>query len=500
LELAGCALISCSEGIDQTASGRLLHGMLAAVNEYHSRNMGDEIRRKTLAKVQNGGTAGKAPLGYLNKQDGIDVRYVVTDPERAPLITWAYEAYATGDWTIRQLLGELTRKGLRTRASKRTPSKELGPSQLQHILTNPYYKGVIRFTGVDYAGKHDPLINADTWQLVQDMLASKANGQKERVHHHYLKGSLFCGHCGSPFMVSHSRDRRGIVHPYFMCLGRHQKRTDCTLKARPIEIIEALVAQHYLQVCLGAQFLKLTQEALLDELRHEQELAADERQRQELRMRQLRDERETLLRAHYAGAVPLDLLKAEQARLSRELVDAEALLTDAAVAVERVETTLRRAIELADDCHEAYAIAVPFDRKLMNQAFFKKLFITERGIIRWELNEPFASLLDERTHGFLLALNAAQTAAEAEAAVQQANGKARLGVERPYERRRPSWWAGTSWVKGSKQEVLVEVPGFEPGSFSVLTGLLRAQPLVCLGPAFATGAGGGPQPPVGVPG
>lgn len=48
--------------------------------------------------------------------------------------------------------------------------------------------------------------------------------------------------------------------------------------------------------------------------------------------------------------------------------------------------------------------------------------------------------------------------------------------------------------------VVVEVPGFEPGSFSVLTGLLRAQPVDGLRPAFATGAGGGSQPSVGVPG
>ena len=47
---------------------------------------------------------------------------------------------------------------------------------------------------------------------------------------------------------------------------------------------------------------------------------------------------------------------------------------------------------------------------------------------------------------------------------------------------------------------VVEVPGFEPGSFSVLTGLLRVQPVVGLGPAFATGAGGGSQPAVDFPG
>src|SRR5579859_2053415 len=66
LELAHCRLVSCSEPIDGTAAGMLLHGMLASVNEYHSRNMSDEIKRKTLIKIKEGGTHGCARIGYKN--------------------------------------------------------------------------------------------------------------------------------------------------------------------------------------------------------------------------------------------------------------------------------------------------------------------------------------------------------------------------------------------------------------------------------------------------
>lgn len=68
LELAGATLVSCVEGIDQSPSGRLLHGMLASVNEYYSRNLSDEIKRKTLAKAKGGGTPFLAPIGYLNSR------------------------------------------------------------------------------------------------------------------------------------------------------------------------------------------------------------------------------------------------------------------------------------------------------------------------------------------------------------------------------------------------------------------------------------------------
>ena len=51
LEEAGAELVSCSEPIDRSNSGRLSHVFMAGVNEYQSRNMGDEIRRKTLIKI-----------------------------------------------------------------------------------------------------------------------------------------------------------------------------------------------------------------------------------------------------------------------------------------------------------------------------------------------------------------------------------------------------------------------------------------------------------------
>src|SRR5262249_18480545 len=69
LEMAGAKLVSCVENIDETAAGRLMHWILAGLNEYQSRNMGNEIKTKTLQKVKDGGTPSLAPIGYLNKQD-----------------------------------------------------------------------------------------------------------------------------------------------------------------------------------------------------------------------------------------------------------------------------------------------------------------------------------------------------------------------------------------------------------------------------------------------
>jgi len=63
LRAAGAALISVTENIDDTAQGMLLHGVLASINAFHSRNLVTEIEKGRVKKAKLGGTPYRAPLG-----------------------------------------------------------------------------------------------------------------------------------------------------------------------------------------------------------------------------------------------------------------------------------------------------------------------------------------------------------------------------------------------------------------------------------------------------
>ncbi|MDQ1446257.1 MAG: hypothetical protein QOI20_2721 [Acidimicrobiaceae bacterium] len=54
--------------------------------------------------------------------------------------------------------------------------------------------------------------------------------------------------------------------------------------------------------------------------------------------------------AHYAGAVPLDLLKSEQQRISDELVAVKGRLEAASASLERVRLTADLAAQEAENC------------------------------------------------------------------------------------------------------------------------------------------------------
>jgi DNA invertase Pin-like site-specific DNA recombinase len=218
LRQAGAQLVSATENIDETPSGMLLHGIMSSIAEFYSQNLAAEVIKGLTQKVRKGGTPGRAPIGYLNTQTGMSesglVRSVITDPVRGPIVKWAFEAYATGDWSTRTLLKEVAARGLTTVAGPRTPSKLLALSQLTRILRNPYYIGEIHYNGVVYEGRHPALVSREVFERVQAILSTKANGEKLRSHPHYLKSTVRCGRCESRLIVTKSKNRWGTVYPY----------------------------------------------------------------------------------------------------------------------------------------------------------------------------------------------------------------------------------------------------------------------------------------------
>lgn len=64
------------------------------------------------------------------------------------------------------------------------------------MLRDRYYLGYVDYDGEEIQGRHQPLIDEDLFDTVQEILDSRTTAkERRRVHHHYLKGSLFCGRC-----------------------------------------------------------------------------------------------------------------------------------------------------------------------------------------------------------------------------------------------------------------------------------------------------------------
>ena len=377
-EEAGVRLVSTSENIDQTPGGMLLHGIMSSIAEFYSRNLANEVIKGMGEKARNGGTLGKAPLGYVNvrarDENGREVRTIALDEERAPLVRLAFTEYATGNWTVRQLADHLNNRGLTIPPTARKPTNPVSVRLLQTLLRNPYYKGVISFQGVEYAGAHEPLVDAATWQTVQDILTAHTNGERQRTHNHHLKSTIVCGLCGARLLVQHATSRASGTYHYFVCARRHRVH-DCTFKAVLIDEVEARVAELYQQIRLSSDDRREIERYLRAEFAHIQANRQQDIQRLTTRQQQLEDQRHKLLEAHYAGAIPLDLLKKEQGQLTSGILAIQRELDGYTADAALVDQHLTQALDLLEDCHRLYLAAPDRLKKLLNQVFFERILV-----------------------------------------------------------------------------------------------------------------------------
>ena len=417
-EEAGVRLVSTSENIDQTPGGMLLHGIMSSIAEFYSRNLANEVIKGMGEKARNGGTLGKAPLGYLNirarDENGREVRTVELDQERAPLLRLAFSEYATGNWTVSQLAKHLNTLGLSIPPTPRRCAKPITTTRLHKILRHPYYKGTISFQGVEYAGTHEPLVDEETWSHVQAMLDSHRYGERQRIHNHFLKSTVVCGQCGARLSVQNAKNSKGTIYPYFVC-ARRCRLHDCTFKAVLIDVVEDRIVDLYQTIQLSAADRTQIEHYLHDELSQIEGDKAKAVRSLTTRRTNLEDKRRRLLHAHYEGAVPLDLLKEEQAKLTSELNQIERQLTAYQADAAEVRQHLTQALDLLEDCHRLYQAAPPHLKKLLNQVFFQRVLVNP--------------LVDEEGRVILPGEGTSDAANAGESADKDAAGKETVGED-----------------------------------------------------------------------
>jgi site-specific DNA recombinase len=398
IRAAGAVLVSCTENIDETPSGHLMHGIMSSIAEFYSRNLATEVLKGSIKKAEGGGTLGKAPTGYLNIREftsGVENRTVKIDPVRGPLVAWAFEAYATGDWTTKTLQEELKARGLTAPPTPKRPGSPLSPSNLCRLLRHPYYKGLVRYRNIEYPGNHEPLVSIETWNKVQNVLNTNDRSiLRQRTNNHYLKSSIFCGQCGGLLTVSINSNRHGAIYEYFICLDRKKRKT-CMQRAMLIPVVESKVEDHWLDIQLPASLIDAVREHLGEEIIKAKAAAGTETKAQTIRLAKLRNEREKLLQGYYAGAVTLEQLKGEQTRITSEIDHAEARSKALNASFETIEHNIDRAMDFAANWHHAYLASSDKERRELNRVLFAKIYIDWDGQVRHDLAEPFKSILAE---------------------------------------------------------------------------------------------------------
>jgi hypothetical protein len=239
------------------------------------------------------------------------------------------------------------------------------------------------------------------------------------------------------------------------------------LRALYIEKVEEAIAAHYATVQLRDDELTALRAFLEEELSKLRLDTERERRVQERRLSNLTGERKKLLEAHYADAVPLDLLKSEQARLTTEITHAEGRLAEIEGDFKKAESNLNRALTRVGDCMTAYREASGTMRRQFNLAFFRRLLIDDEYNVRGELAEPFDTLLGDDLRRAIAARASEELQEAVEETLRRRDAESVFvqNDQRPREPERLLVGAGSPRLSrrgGFSPEHLVRPSGLEP--------------------------------------
>ena len=137
LKSLGISLRSATEPIDDTSTGKLMEGVLAAFAQFDNDVRSDRTRAGMRAALELGRWTFPAPLGYLNAPKW-SATSLVHDPERGPLVRQAFEDLATGQYTKQEVIARATAAGLRSRKGL-----TLSPQSFGQMMRNPIYAGKV---------------------------------------------------------------------------------------------------------------------------------------------------------------------------------------------------------------------------------------------------------------------------------------------------------------------------------------------------------------------
>ncbi len=377
----GIKLVSASENIDDTPAGQLMHGMLASFAEYYSNNLASEIMKGLTRKHEQGGTPFKPPIGYLSKRELIgsqDIRSVIVDPVRAPLVHLAFTLYSTGEWSLHRLAAHLEEEGLRSKGTQRYPERPLGHNRIHNMLHNPYYMGIVAWNGKRYPGRHEPLIDEDTFDRVQALLAAaRVSGDRPQVHEHYLRGTIICEECLGRLLFGRHRGRTGRQYDYFCCNNRtvRRRKIHCTSGHHAVPAVEEHIEEFYRSVRIAPE----VQEEIRAELRHELSdratLIERESERHQRALKAIQAKQEKLVQLYYKDLVSEDVFKAEQDKLKDERRAAQHLEETATAELEDIQAALDLALSRVNKPHEVYTEGNELERRLLNRAIFEHIEI-----------------------------------------------------------------------------------------------------------------------------
>ena len=347
-----------------------------------------------------------APLGYLNitnpnPTSSYDKRIVVPNKETAPFITRSFQMYATRQYSVVDIKRYLDRNGVKGKLGKAVQF-----SVVFHMLRNTFYYGLMRWSGKEQIGKHTPLIDKPTFDLVQKILTEKGDYQiRRRKHNFLLRGIVFCKGCSRRYVAEfhyHEKYKTGGGKiGMYHCSGLGKRGTGCGEKYLTLTNLEEQIQNQVAKLEFKPEFIEAVKrnvfhvyQASVDRVKQSKKAAFNRKEAIEQKRAKLEEEM-------LAGNVSGESFKRLNSSLESDLVKVQIELMD----IDKVKTIdvdiIQEVLDLTQNIVRAYNNADTDRKRSYLHFFFEKIWLKDQKIVKIDYT-PVLNVLNEARLGILV--------------------------------------------------------------------------------------------------
>lgn len=205
----GIDVISISEPVGDDKMSVIIEALIEAMDEYYSINLAEEVKRGMSEKARRGELQATPSFGYCVKNNKLE-----PIPEEAALVREMFHRFQSGEGFY-QLSKWLNSMGVKTHRGNAFENRTV-----EYILRNPTYIGKLRWNPTGRSrrhfdsetiiladGSHEPIIDMETWNIVQDMIRKQKEVLKYKARPTYekkdwLSGIIRCADCGGTLIFA----------------------------------------------------------------------------------------------------------------------------------------------------------------------------------------------------------------------------------------------------------------------------------------------------------
>ena len=229
LDKHNTSFVSITQHFNTTTSmGRLTLNMLLSFAQFEREVTGERIRDKMAASKKKGmWMGGRPPLGYIRKE-----KKIYPDEENAFKIKAIFEKYIEFKSTIK-----LRDYLLEQRITSQT-SKPLSIGNLDRILKNKAYLGLVGHKGTWYKGEHQAIISENLFNEVQEIMQNNRNVRNKYEPHKSLLTSKLFDDKGNYMSPSWSTGNKGKIYRYYVSQAIIKHQAEKIGKISKVPLIE----------------------------------------------------------------------------------------------------------------------------------------------------------------------------------------------------------------------------------------------------------------------